>query len=283
MNKKLLIIAGSIVAVIALFIAMLPSIVKSLGIHPDYHGPTYTVEGGKALIVTTSHGVLSKPGETDGAPTGVLASEMTHPYYVFLEAGMDVDVASIQGGEIPVDPSSFNFMIISDEDKRFQKDPVFQAKVNNSLKIDDVDFGAYDVVFLAGGWGAAYDMEQSDVLAEKISEAYYSEKETIIGSVCHGALGLVRAEDLDGNLLITGRKVTGVTNGQLEDLNIFFTPRHPETELRKAGAIFEYSTAFSDFFATHVSVDDEQRFVSGQNQNSGLEASHKITELLSQR
>lgn len=283
MKKKLLIIAGSIVAVIMLFIAFLPTIMQSLGIHPDYDGPTYTVEGGKALIVTTSHGVLSKPGETEGKATGVFGSEMTHPYYVFLEAGMEVDVASIKGGEIPVDPSSFAYPIISDEDKRFQNDAVFQAKVENSIKIDDIDFAEYDVVFLAGGWGAAYDLEQSDVLAQKISDAYYSEKETIIGSVCHGALGLVNAEDLDGNLLIAGRRATGVTNSQLEALNIAFTPRHPETELKNAGAIFEYESAFRDFYATHVTVDDEQRFVTGQNQNSGLEAAHKITELLAGR
>ncbi len=283
MKKKLLIIAGSIVAVILLFIAFLPNIMKSLGIHPDYYGPTYTVEGGKALIVTTSHGVLSRPGETEGEATGVFASEMTHPYYVFLEAGMDVDVASIQGGEIPIDPSSFAYPIISDEDKRFQEDAVFQAKVKNSIRIDDIDFAEYDVVFLSGGWGAAYDLEQSDVLAQKISDAYYSEKETIIGSVCHGALGLVNAEDLDGNLLIAGRRMTGVTNSQLEALNIAFTPKHPETELKKAGAIFEYESAFRDVFATHVTVDDEQRFVTGQNQNSGLEAAHKITEILAGR
>ena len=75
MKKKLLIIAGIIVAVILLFIAFLPTILKSLGVHPDYDGPTYTVEGGKALIVTTSHGVLSRPGETEGKATGVFASE----------------------------------------------------------------------------------------------------------------------------------------------------------------------------------------------------------------
>ncbi len=283
MKKKLLIIAGSIVAVILLFIAFLPTLMQSLGIHPDYDGPTYTVEGGKALIVTTSHGVLSRPGETEGEATGVVASEMTHPYYVFLEAGMDVDVASIKGGEIPIDPSSFSYPVISDLDKRFQEDAVFQAKVNNSIRIDDIDFAEYDVVFLAGGWGAAYDLEQSDVLAQKISDAYYSEKETIIGSVCHGALGLVNAKDLDGNLLIAGRRATGVTNRQLEALNILFTPKHPETELKEAGAIFEYESAFRDVFATHVTVDDEQRFVTGQNQNSGLEAAHKITEILAGR
>jgi hypothetical protein len=50
------------------------------------------------------------------------------------------------------------------------------------------------------------------------------------------------------------------------------TPMHTESQLRKAGAIYESQTAFRDMFATHVVVDNEQRFVTGQNQNSGLEA-----------
>lgn len=282
-KKKLMIITGGIVAIILLIIAFIPAIMQSLGIHPRYDGPTFKVAGKKALIITTSHDLLAPIGKTDGDPTGVFASEMTHPYYVFLEAGMDVDVASIKGGEIPVEPQSFLYPIISDEDKRFRKDPVFQAKVKNSIRIDDIDFGEYDVVFLSGGWGAAYDLAQSDVLARKISDAYYSEKKTIIGSVCHGPLGFVNAKDQEGNLLIAGRRMTGVTDKQVKELGIEFTPKHPETELRKAGVIFESSTAFRDFFATHVTVDDEQRFVTGQNQNSGLEAAHKITELLSNR
>ena len=34
----------------------------------------------------------------DGPPTGVMASEFTHPFYDFLDAGIQVDLASIQGG-----------------------------------------------------------------------------------------------------------------------------------------------------------------------------------------
>lgn len=282
-KKTLLIIGGVIVALLLAVIIAGPSIIHAMGIHPDYDGPTYSAKGMRALVVTTSHSVLAPVGETEGNATGVFGSEMTHPYYVFFDAGLEVDVASIKGGEIPIDPTSFNYFIISDEDKRFQKDEVFRAKVNNSMKIDDVDFASYDVVWLAGGWGAAYDFEQSDKLAEKVSDAYYSEKETIIGSVCHGALGLVHAEDTDGNLLIEGRTISGVTDAQLEELNIEFTPKHPETEIKKAGAIYESNTAFRDFFATYVSVDYEERFVTGQNQNSGLEVAHKITEILSKR
>ena len=58
---------------------------------------------------------------------------------------------------------------------------------------------------------------------------------------------------------------------------------HPETELRKAGAVFESQTAFRDVFATHVAVDDEQRFVTGQNQNSGLETAHTMMAIRSKR
>jgi len=277
-KKTLLIIAGIVIGLFLVVILAGPSVMQSLGLHPEYDGPTYTVEG-KALIVTPSHSVLAPVGETEGPATGVASSELTHPYYVFLDAGMEVDIASIEGGEIPVDPTTLNYFIISDEDRRSQQDPVFQAKLMNSMRIDDVDFASYDVVFLAGGWGASYDLAQSDVLAVKISEAYYSEKETILGSVCHGPLG----RDKDGNLLIEGRAMTGVTNRQLDALNIEFTPKHPETELREAGAIFESETAFNDFFATYVTMDFEQRFITGQNQNSGLEVAHLITEILSKR
>ena len=77
--------------------------------------------------------------------------------------------------------------------------------------------------------------------------------------------------------------MTGVTDRQLEQLDIAMTPLHPETELRKAGVIYESSTALIDIFATHVTVDDEQRFVTGQNQNSGLETSHTMMSILGNR
>jgi len=194
-----------------------------------------------------------------------------------------VDIASVAGGEITIDPSSFYFMIKTPEDERYLNDPIAQAKVKNSMPIAEVDIEQYDIVFLSGGWGAAYDLAQSPVLAAKVSEAYFGSKEAVIGGVCHGVLGLVNARDRDGDLLIAGRLMTGVTDKQIQELGIELAPKHPETELRKAGVIFESQTAFRDFFATHVTVDDEQRFVTGQNQNSGLEAAHTIMHILSER
>ena len=50
--------------------------------------------------VATNHGVLDV-----GKPTGVFASEMTVPYYAFLDAGMAVDVASPEGRGDPGRPA----------------------------------------------------------------------------------------------------------------------------------------------------------------------------------
>lgn len=77
--------------------------------------------------------------------------------------------------------------------------------------------------------------------------------------------------------------MTGVSDKQVKELGIEITPMHPESELRKAGAIYESQTAFRDMFATHVVVDNEQRFVTGQNQNSGLETSHRMMLVLAER
>ena len=281
-NKRTWIyIVSGFVAILLVAAIALPSILKSFGFHPDYEGEEFDLKGKQALIVTTSHGVLNKPGETHGNETGVFGSEMTIPYYEFLDANMQVDVASIQGGEIPIDPASFLYFIKEDADERYLKDDIFQAKVQNSISLKDVDFKEYDVVFFAGGWGAAYDMAQSEILAEKVSDAYYN-SDVIFGSVCHGALAFTEARDSTGNYLVKGRTMTGVTQKQLDQLGIEFTPKHPEAELIKAGANFEANHKRMDFFATHTVVDDEKRFVTGQNQNSGHETSQLILKVLSE-
>jgi putative intracellular protease/amidase len=280
MKKKLITVSGVLALCAGVFLLALPTILHKAGLHPEYTGERVQLPSStRALVITTSHGALAAPGETDGKPSGVMASEMTHPYYNFLDAGMGVDVASVEGGEIPVDPQTLMYMIRTPEDERFLNDPAFQAKVKNSLRIDDVDFTQYDIIFMAGGWGAAYDLGYSPVLAEKISEAYYAQT-PVIGGVCHGVLGLINAKDRDGNLLIAGRRMTGVSDKQIKELGIEITPQHPETELRKAGAIYESQTAFQDIFATHVVVDDEQRFVTGQNQNSGHETAQKMMAII---
>jgi putative intracellular protease/amidase len=252
-------------------------ILKSKGFHPEYDGETYSIPDKNVLIITTSQNVMTESGKS----TGVFASEMTVPYYEFKDANLSVDLGSIKGGGIPIDPTSLRSYIRSDEDKRFLKDSTFQNKVKNSYSISNVDFKNYDVVFFAGGWGAAYDFGQSDLLGDKISDAYYNSN-VIFGSLCHGALAFINAKDSLGEPLIKGRKMTGVTQKQLEELKVTNTPLHPEEELRKADVIYvcNSSPKSRDIFSTLTVVDDEKRFVTGQNQNSGHETAQEILKLL---
>mgnify|MGYP001414645038 FL=1 len=271
---KILLIIISFVIVIAL---ALPFILNFAGLHPKFDGETFDLQGKKALIIATNHGVLNKPGEIDGKSTGLFLSELSIPYYDFKKANIKVDIASIKGGKIPLEPVPF--FIETTEDKTFKKDQETMNLLQNSIPIKDIDFTEYDIIFISGGWGAAYDLGFSELLGEKISDAYYS-SQAIIGGVCHGVLGFINAKNEDGNPLIAGRKMTGVTDKQLKELGIFFTPQHPEEELKKAGVIFQSETAFRDVFATLTVVDDEKRFVTGQNQNSGHETAYRIMEIL---
>ena len=263
-----------------IFILLIPKILKFFGLHPDYIGTSYSLPGKKALIIATNQAELNKHGKTGGKATGAFASEITAAYYDFIDASMQVDIASIKGGKIPIEPQSLSYFLKISEDKRFLQDPELKEKVKNSKKITDIDFTTYDIIFLAGGWGAAYDLGYSDELGQKISDAYYTGN-SIIGGVCHGPLGLIRAKDKDGNLLIAGRRMTAVTDKQIKQLFITATPQHPEAELRKAGALFEAQSKLIDMFATHIVTDDEKRFVTGQNQNSGHETAHKMMGLIS--
>lgn len=259
----------TIAVVLVLFLWLgLPALLRAFGLHPAYPGQLYTLPGGRALVITTSHATLGEGGKA----TGVFGSEMTAPYYAFLDAGMQVDLASIRGGEIPIEPDSFRWFLAAPSDKRYLKDETFQAKVKASSRIDALDFSQYDIIFLAGGWGAAYDLGTSFVLGQKITQAWAAGK--VIGGVCHGPLGLLLATETNGEPLVKGKRLTAVTNRQVKQLGITITPQHPERELRAAGALFESASAALEPFANLTVVDG--RLVTGQNQNAGVETAQKM-------
>ncbi|MEZ5382404.1 MAG: sulfatase-like hydrolase/transferase [Microthrixaceae bacterium] len=255
---------------------LLRKLVRRLGMHPEdaEADPSLDLLGRRALIVCTNHGWLEV-----GKPTGVFASEMTAPYYAFLDAGMEVDLASPKGGLIPVDPLSLKPVLRSETDDRFLADDQLLAKVEDSPAIGDLDMADYDLVFLAGGWGAAFDFGFSEPLADQITRA--NALNQVIGGVCHGPLGLRNATAADGTPLVAGRSISAVTDKQVAELGITATPHHPETELRAMGANFESATAFRDPLANHWVVDGN--LVTGQNQNAGPMVAREMLQLLRKR
>jgi len=237
-------------------------VLQRIGLHPeDREAAPRGMTGTKALCIATNHGVLDL-----GVATGVFASELTVPYYAFLDAGMQVDVASPRGGIVPVEPLSVKETLRTPADDRMLGDDVLRGQLMQSLAIKDVDFTAYDIIYCAGGWGAAFDLGQSEELGAKVSAAWVAGR--VLGGICHGPLGLLRARRPDGELLVKGRRLTAVTDRQVHQLGVSITPLHPESELRAAGALFESCThPVRDFFANHYVEDGD--LITGQNQNAG--------------
>jgi len=240
---------------------------------------TLSATGKRGLVITTSHG----DPLSDGKDTGVAYQEAIVPYYVYSDAGMQVDLASIKGGQIPIGDST-----PTPKQLRGRLDKTATAKFSNSLKIDDVDFAEYDVVFMAGGWGAAFDLGFSQVLGKKVAAALEA-KTPLLASVCHGSLGFRLANMTDGTPWVTGRAMTGVTNAQIEKLGVKGqTPLHPEEELRNAGANYQSihgtNILLKDLSASAVAVDAQGPvIVTGQNQNSAcVTAQRQLLFLLSQ-
>jgi putative intracellular protease/amidase len=232
------------------------------GVHPeDKDAVALDMRGTRALCIATNHGVLDL-----GVPTGVFASELTVPYYLFLDNGMQVDLASPLGGIVPVEPLSMKPEIRTPQDDRLIGDPDFRDKLWHSLAIADVDFAAYDLIYFAGGWGAAFDLGQSELLGKKVSEAYAAGR--VLGGICHGPLGLLKGRTPSGELIVKGRRITAVTDKQIRELGVQITPLHPESALRAAGALFEGQAHHArDFFANHFVADGD--LITGQNQNAG--------------
>lgn len=238
------------------------TLLRSIGVHPfDREAAKLDLRGHSALCIATNHGMLDV-----GVPTGVFGSELTVPYYCFLDAGMRVDVASPEGGLIPVEPLSLKEAVRTSDDDRMLGDDTIRRQLMNSLSIAQIDVAEYDLIFLAGGWGAAFDFGQSEMLGRQIGSAIRARR--VIGGICHGPLGLLQARRPDGELYIKGRRLTAVTDRQVHQLGVSITPLHPESALRTAGALYEcVHHPIRDFFANHFVVDGN--LITGQNQNAG--------------
>ena len=83
--------------------------------------------------------------------------EVASPYYLWKEKGYDVEIASIQGGEVPFDPVSKEGDFATPETLSFLADTKAQEAVTNTRSVEQVlasdELGQYDAVFLPGGGG----------------------------------------------------------------------------------------------------------------------------------
>lgn len=209
----------------------------------------------RILMVTTSHGTLGDSGDR----TGVWLEEIATPYYVFTDAGASVDVASIAGGAVPVDPKSRKAPGENTASvERFLADSDAAEKLERSAAIETVSWRAYDAVFLPGGHGTMWDLPGSGALSSLLGEALAAGR--VVAAVCHGPAGLVSVLDQDGRPAVAGRRVSAFTDSEEEAVGLVpVVPFLLETRLRELGAAFESAPDFTPFGVA------DGNLVTGQN------------------
>lgn len=105
-------------------------------------------------MILTSHDQL---GDT-GKKTGFWLEEFAAPYYVFVDAGHDVTLASAKGGQPPVDPTSASPDMQTDATRRFDKDEKGKAALADTTPLGQIDVTQFDAVFYPGGHGPLWDL-----------------------------------------------------------------------------------------------------------------------------
>src|SRR5580692_3280780 len=183
-------------------------------------------------MVLTSHDRL---GST-GLPTGFWLEEFAAPYFVFRDAGVELTLASPKGGQPPVDPKSDLPENQTPAMARFKQDEGAQKELAHTIKLDETKSDDYDTVFYVGGHGPMWDLAESPVSIALIESFYNSGKPVAL--VCHSP-GVLRHVTYRGEPLVKGKRVTGFTNGEEEEMKLtHVVPFLVEDELLRLEAIF---------------------------------------------
>lgn len=222
------------------------------------------------LFVLTSHADL---GDT-GNKTGTWLEELASAYYVLVDAGFDVQLASVKGGAAPIDPASLDAPWLTEAGRRFQADPKASAALAATPSLADVQAESFGAVYYVGGAGAAWDFPV-DADVRRVAEAV-DRAGGVVSGVCHGFLGVTSAQTASGQPLVAGRKVTAVSNKE-EELTTFdkVVPVLPESRLVELGGL--YGSA-EEPFGAYLAVDGN--LVTGQNPASAPLVAQAIAEKL---
>lgn len=222
----------------------------------------------KVLFVLTSHSELGNTGEK----TGFWIEEFAAPYYEMIDNGVQVDIASPNGGQPPIDPKSDDPSAATEDTKRYDKDTELQEKLSKTHKLDAVNQSDYDAVFYPGGHGPLWDLASSTTSQDLIASFYNNNKP--VAFVCHSP-GVLKNVKVNGEYLVKGKKVTGFTNGEEEAVGLTkVVPYLLEDALQANGAIYSKKENWTPY-----AVEDGL-LITGQNPASSKLVAQKLLEQL---
>ncbi len=228
----------------------------------------------KILIVLTSHSKLGDSKSANTAEkTGFWIEEFAAPYYIFLEAGANITLASPKGGQPPIDPKSDAPENQTEATIRYKNDADLLKLMANTYKLEDISSDDFDAVFYPGGHGPLWDLATDKNSIELIEEFWDAKKP--IATVCHSPSVLLNVKDENGNFLIKGKKVTGFSNSEEKAVKLDkIVPFLLEDELKIKGGIYSKK----DDWASHVIKDG--LLITGQNPASSAAVARELLAIL---
>ena len=225
----------------------------------------------KILMVLTSHNQLGNTGRK----TGFWLEEFAAPYFIFRDAGVELTLASPNGGQPPVDPKSDLPENQTPAMARFKQDKAAQQALAQTVRLADMKEEDFDTVFYVGGHGPMWDLAESTDSIALIESFYDSGKPVAL--VCHSP-GVLHRVTYKGAPIVKGKRVTGFTNTEEEEVHLTnVVPFLVEDELKRLGGIFEKAPNWQPF----AIVDG--RLITGQNPASSTVAAQALLKMVGQK
>lgn len=213
------------------------------------------------MVVTNSCKMKDGKGET-----GVQFEEFAIPYEMLKNNGFDITVASLTGEIAPAVTKNENFV----KDKKWDE---AGKQLNDTKKLDSVNYNEYEAIVFPGGHGPMFDIAQSDFVGEVVSN--FAKRGKLIAAICHGPAGLLKAKNSDGTPYIGSRRVTCYSNEEEEiSGKAGLLPFFLEDALKDCGAVYVQENP------GEINVVIDKNIITAQNYQSTSEFAETIVKYL---
>lgn len=220
----------------------------------------------KLLIITTNYSGKDCKENNCIKNTGVYLEEFAVPYLIFEKSNIEMCVASLKGGESPIDEGSMSCSNPEEWDNCIKT-------LRNTKNLYEIDYKQFDGVYFPGGHGPLYDIAYNDKVKEIVEYFYNNDK--LVSSICHGVCAILNALTTKNIPIVKDKKVTSFTNKEEYIIKLNeIVPFSIEDKLKILGADYiEYKP-----WTEHVEISEN--LITGQNQNSATLVAEKILDFL---
>ena len=209
-------------------------------------------------------------------PCGFWPEELAVPHEVFADAGFNITIATPGAVTPTADEAGFSAAMNGGSDEPGNAFRAYLTSIAdqlaNAVALEQADADHYDLVFIPGGHGPMEDLAASQSFGTLV--AGFTAQDKPVGAVCHGPAALLPAVNQDGKWLFDGRRVTGFTNAEEQQVGLADkAPWLLEDRLKTAGGLFEHS---GSPWVGHVLVNGN--LYTGQNPASSRPLAQTLVE-----